>query len=307
MTNNISILMALMIAFVSIVACDQQDEIITDEIKTEVAEEEPTASKYDEKHPYGGWFCPDNLGGFPPMDIQNLGELNVISNRLPTKEETNNGTSLIHVDIEKYPDARPLDIDLPRLAWSYSGHIERNELVIVIQAIVVGEDTVVGFRYPTGGNGSAWLAEVTFLSDQEVDEIGSTPFVHLTSEVNASKEEIWKAFTGTAFAQKLGERFDQKEFFESEWTADSKAHLNYDADGKKGIGIVFNFWGNVYMQIDYDFNGFHFSEKLLIMENAEEGTTEIQLVSGPYPDDFEAQQVNWTNWPDEVKELSEGS
>ena len=41
-----------------------------------------------------------------------------------------------------------------------------DELIIVIQAIVVQEDTVVGYRFANGGNGSDWLKE--FLSMQKV-------------------------------------------------------------------------------------------------------------------------------------------
>ena len=67
-------------------------------------------------HNYGGWYCPDNLNGFPAVDLLNWKNVPVVNGRLATKEETQNGTSLIFVDTAKYPDARPLDIEMPNYA-----------------------------------------------------------------------------------------------------------------------------------------------------------------------------------------------
>ena len=53
----------------SFVACSQNkktDDTINEEVlnqKSEVIHTEP--------HKYGGWYCPDNLNGFPPVDITN--------------------------------------------------------------------------------------------------------------------------------------------------------------------------------------------------------------------------------------------
>jgi len=109
---------------------------------------------------------------------------------LPTKEETRNGTSLMYFDTTKTPSARPLDMTVPRLARYYSEYTKKNELVIVIQAVEVEKDTVVGFRYLNGGNGSAWFGEVNFVSDNEIDNLGATPFVSFNSELDAPKEKV---------------------------------------------------------------------------------------------------------------------
>ena len=49
------------------VSCSSQD---TGKEQSEPTKEEavPTASKTDEPHRYGGWYCPDNFG-FVPVDI----------------------------------------------------------------------------------------------------------------------------------------------------------------------------------------------------------------------------------------------
>jgi hypothetical protein len=261
-------------------------------------------SKKEEPHRYGGWFCPDNFG-FVPVDIQNLDEVPAIADRLPTEQELQDNMSLINVDTEKYPDARALEMDLPRVAQIYSNHNGMNELIIVIQAIVVQEDTVVGYRFPNGGNGSAWMSDVTFLSEDDVAAMGPRPFYYSKTVVNASTEDIWKAIGKTDYFKQLGEKFDKKEFFTSDWDAETKAHLDLDIEGEKAVGYVGMVYGNYYLQIDYDRDGFHYSEKLMMSENQEENTTEFFVASGPYSENFSNQKSIWDGWVREVKAASE--
>ena len=258
-----------------------------------------------EPHRYGGWFCPDNFG-FVPVDVQKLDEVPAISNRLPTQEELSNNMSLINVDKEKHPDARALEMELPRVARIYSNHNDMNELIIVIQAIIVNEDTVVGYRFPNGGNGSAWLSDVSFLSDKEVSDLGSLPFFYSKTVMNASKEEIWNAISKTEYFKTLGKQFDKEDFFSSEWTAESRAHLSTETKDLKAVGFVGTLFGNAYLHIDYDKDGFHYSEKLLMIENHENDTTELFFASGPFPENYKAQKTNLNNWIQSIKKASEG-
>ena len=213
-------------------ACDQNEE----KVEKQDAQPENTVTvvnNHDEPHPYGGWYCPDNFGGFPPVDIQDLKSIPVITDRLPTQEETGKGWSLIFVDTTKYPDAKPLKMDLPRLARTFTQHNGMNELIIVIQAVIIGSDTIVGYRFPNGGNGSARIGEVTFLSEYETQQLGSKPIVYDHLEINASTTEIWKAITSTRYAKDLGVKFDQQDFFESEWTDNSRANLEYFSENER--------------------------------------------------------------------------
>lgn len=263
-----------------------------------------TQETYQEPHQYGGWYCPDNFG-FEPIDIQELRHLAVVSHRLPTREETQNGTSLIYIDTVKHPDAHALDINLPRVARIYSEHNGLNELIIVIQAVVIGNDSVVGYRFPNGGNGSAWLKQITFLSDKEVVALGPSPMVYQHATIKASKAAIWKAITRTDYAKQLGNRFNQQVFFLSDWKDDSELRLKDDSQGAKAIGSVSTFWGNLYLQIDYDYSGFHYSEKMLVYENTENNTSELHFAAGPFPNDFALQNHAWQQWLEQVKRLSE--
>jgi hypothetical protein len=44
---------------------------------------------------------------------------------------------------------------------------------------------------------------------------------------------------------------------------------------------------------------------MLVLENAENNTAQLHMVSGPYPEGVEAQRVVWKNWLQEVKGWSE--
>jgi hypothetical protein len=255
-------------------------------------------------HPYGGWYCPDNLNGFPPVNVKELATVPAVNGRMPTKEETQNGTSLMFFDPSEYPTAKPLDMILPRLAYYDSDITNQTELIIVIQAVHVDRDTVVGFRYINGGNGTSWYNEVDFLTDSEVAELGATPFVFLEAEINAPKEKIWAAITKTEYAKNLGEYFGKEEFFETEWSADSRVDLNYDMVTEKANGIVMTLFGNIYLQIDYMKNDHQSVEKILLMDSEDRTSGKIQLVFGPYPED-NGQQAKWENWLQEVKAVSE--
>lgn len=300
------VLSALLMGCIWYASCGQNEIIDKQEIST--AEEMETDKQTERPmHRYGGWYCPDNLGGFPPIDIREFRSIPVITDRLPTEEEARSGRSLMFFDTQKIPEAKPLEIGLPRVAKVYSRHTEMDELVIIIQAAVAKTDSVVGFRYPSGGNGTAWLQDVTFLSDEEVESIAPSPYVHSDLEISASKQEIWDAITSTAHIKELAEKFDENAFFASTWNDESQAHLYLNTLEVRARGIVMLLFGNLYMQVDYDYNGFHFTEKLLLIEDPDEQTAQLQIVSGPYPKDIETERITWGSWLKEVKELSEAN
>jgi hypothetical protein len=303
---NAKTLLLSLTSFLVFVACAQQEnKSNTETVEPADKAIEVAEKRHHEPHPYGGWYCPDNLNGFPPVDIQELDKIPVVEGRLPSEEEARNGMSLIYVDTEKYLNARALDIDLPQLATIYSEHSDMEELVIIIQAIVIDEDTIVGYRFPNGGNGSAWIDQVSFLNPDDVAGFGSRPFVFEKANIEATTQDIWGAFTETVYARQLGERFNKEAFFASEWTNHSMARLEYKTLGEKAKGIVANVFGSLYLQIDYDLNGFHFAEKFLILEDDASGTSEVLLVSGPYRENFETYQRDWQTWLAELTAESE--
>ncbi len=38
-------------------------------------------------HPYGGWYCPDNLYGFPPVNAAELASVPAVNGRMPKKKK----------------------------------------------------------------------------------------------------------------------------------------------------------------------------------------------------------------------------
>ena len=64
-------------------------------------------------------------------------------------------------------------------------------------------------------------------------------------------------------------------------------------------------FGSLYLHIDYDFEGRHYTEKLLILEDSETKTSELHIVSGPIPENFELKKDEWLNWLTKVKTTSE--
>ncbi|MBT8232200.1 MAG: hypothetical protein HKO66_00010 [Saprospiraceae bacterium] len=256
-----------------------------------------------EPHRYGGWYCPDNLGGFPAVDIRDWEMVPVVNGRMPTKEETQNGTSLIFVDAEKYPNAKPLDMNMPQMARYYNGQSNTKELIIIIQAVNVDNDSIVGFRYLNGGNGSARLDEVELLSDDEIHNIPSSQFVRHDITINATQDEIWKVMTDPENAKKLQSTFDKNNKLNADWRSKSNVNYNYPKSGFSTSAYARKLFGNFYVQNTYFAN---YDEKFLLLENQETKTTTLKISCGPFRDNYEEQSRVLMAWATKIKDLSEG-
>ncbi len=286
---------------ISLLSCAQEEKIAEPK-KVSVSEEILIAKANNHRmpHPYGGWYCPDNFG-FKPVNIQELDQVPAIHDRLPTKEEASNGTSLIYVDSSKYPDAFPLEMELPRLAKIYNPYKEMSELIIVIQAIVIGEDTILGYRFPSGGNGSAWIGQVSFLSKNAVDEMGHQPMIYKKSTLKGKREDVWSYFTKSKYAKDLGIKFNEVSFFSSEWTGDSRRQLKIDNEYVQAKGWIANHYGCIYMQLDYLIQGEQYTEKMLICDSEEEGYSDLHFAAGPFFSGMEKEEKKWSMLVEEIE------
>lgn len=270
----------------------------------DASEEVETERKKRPPHPYGGWYCPDNFG-FEPVDVSQLQLIEAISHRLPTEEELKDHKSLIKVDLKEHPNAKALDMDLPRVARVYSNANGIYELAIIIQALVVDADTIVGYRFVNGGNGSGWYSDVEFLSESEVAKMGARPFFYGKSTVKASKEDIWRVMCRSDYARGLAEKFNQQFLFFAEWDAVDQAHLEFESEEEVANGFIGTVFGNAYLHIDYMRGDLHYSEKMLLLEDAESGNTEIFFAAGPFPNNSESKQTEWQQWFDALANNSE--
>ena len=285
-------------------SCLQNNKTV-ENTKVEKPKEKVNIAK-QEPHNYGGWYCPDNLNGFPAVDISNWENVAVVNGRLPNKEETQNGTSLIFVDTEKYPDAKPLDLKMPKLGKFYNEHSKKEELIIVIQAVKIGDDSVVGFRYLNGGNGSARLNEVRFLSNTEIKALSPTRFVTLSVQINTTQNKIWDVLTKPEYYKTLQAIFDSEGALIEGANTASKVNFKHLSGGEVTSEFAANLYGNHYIQIDSELGDSQYVEKFLLLDNEDTKTTELKIVCGPYSDgDFESQKDILNRWALKVKELSE--
>lgn len=138
-------------------------------------------------HSFMAWDCPDNLA-FPRIELKDWQKVRVVNGRMPTYEEAQNGTSLLYIDKEVKPelkDVEPYKMTLPKLAYFTNPRTKQKEVVIVIQLVQFKDYVWAGLRYVSGGNASAIMSELQFLTDEEVKkEIEKSEQNKTTGELN---------------------------------------------------------------------------------------------------------------------------
>ncbi len=114
--------------------------------------------------------CPDSRF-FPPVDINDWHKVPVVTGRLPRYAETMNGTAIAHYGEKANDKVKPYNMSLPRLAYYNNPQTGKETLVIVIQVTQTATDTVVGYRYLTGGCGGSAFYRFHFLTKEEVKKV----------------------------------------------------------------------------------------------------------------------------------------
>lgn len=279
-----------------IASCSQSCNSSKDNL---VEAKKQNCSTKKEPHRYGGWYCPDNLNGFPPVDIANWKNVPVVNGRMPTKEETQNGTSLIFVDLEKYPNAKPLGITMPKLASIFNHSSNREELIIVIQAVNIDNDSIVGFRYLNGGNGSGRLNDVKFITYKEIEDMPQFRFLTQSIKIKASQDSIWKVLTHPEYSKSLREICGEN-YTSSVYVA-KNVNYHFENSGTLTASYADKLYGNFYIQNDYQ----RYNEKFFLSEDQETKETELKIVAGPFGHEFDVQKSILNKWAQKVKELSE--
>ncbi|MCX6292254.1 MAG: hypothetical protein NT126_10890 [Bacteroidetes bacterium] len=161
----------LVISLLLILSCNDQAG------KTEKSNASYTPNEYNNTKGYWEngkiiteFNCPDDKS-YPPVDLKSWDKIPVVNGRLPTYEETMNGTSIHHYGEKANPDVKPYSLTLPKLAYHRNPMTNMDELVVVIQIVQTAEDTIVGFRYLTGGCGGSLFHDYRFLTDEEVKKV----------------------------------------------------------------------------------------------------------------------------------------
>ena len=257
-----------------------------------------STSKTSSKHNYGGWYCPDNLNGFPAVNLTEWSKVPVINGRLPTKEETQTEASLIYIDTMEHPNAKPLEAAMPKLAKYYNEHTKKEELVIIIQALEIGSDSIVGFRYLNGGNGSARYNEVSFCDPEMIDHLTLKKFVTIDVKITgALQDSVWEVITNPIYLNRLyPDEEIQRQI--TPFVADNSV-VNYVYAPVSNLYSSYGDkpYGNFYIQRDYLLNNESYVEKFLLLENQFENYTELQITCGPYSlEEYEQQKAVLEKW-----------
>lgn len=227
----------------------------------------------------------------------------MIRNRFPSKEETQTEASLIFVDTLEYPNSRILDINLPKLARYYNRNTKRSEYVILIQAFRVNTDSIVGFRYLNGGNGSAHLAEVTPLKDAEIDSILQSKFVSIDLTIKGTEEKVWKVLTDINYSKTFTFLKEKDHNIPENWRDSTNFNFYYANSGQSLSHFAQKHYGNFYLQNDY--SNMNYTEKIFLKLNVSEGTCTMKLVFGPFHSDYNSQRKRIIDWKASVKFMSE--
>lgn len=178
----------IVISLVLILSCS--DKMIT-EIGNYNFREEPNDTNYTTVDTRGytendeiitRFDCPDSRF-FLPIDIKLWDKIEVVNGRLPTYKETLNGKSIHTYAGKRSPAVKPYNITLPKLAYYAHGPkkmvLDSNtrqikelpEVVVVVQVVQTAYDTIVGYRYLTGGVGGSLFRDFHFLTDEEVKKV----------------------------------------------------------------------------------------------------------------------------------------
>ncbi|MGZ3863584.1 MAG: hypothetical protein ACXVPN_09195 [Bacteroidia bacterium] len=112
--------------------------------------------------------CPDSRF-FPPIDLKAWEKTPVVNGRLPTYEETIRGISIHTYGGKSNPDVKPYNMALPKLAYVKNPYTKLEEVVVVIQIVQTKKDTLVGYRYLSGGVGGSYFRNFKFLTSEEVN------------------------------------------------------------------------------------------------------------------------------------------
>lgn len=257
-----------------------------------------------EAHRYGGWYCPDNLNTYPAVNLADWNKVPVVEGRLPTEEEARGEASLILVDTEKYPNAKALNTPLPQLAKYHNPYTNREDVIIIIQAIKIQEDSIVGFRFLNGGNGSARLNEVQFITQENARTMIGGKFVQHELKIKAADSTVWSLMTAPENATLMQITFDPQNKLAANWR--SEAQLNYyyaSKDQLVNTHISDNFWGNCYVQNDFKQN--LYTEKFFLIREKDKSFCTLKIVCGPYLDDYPLQEKILLNWAKRIKDLGE--
>lgn len=96
------------------------------------------------------------------INLENWADTPHVTGRLATVSDVNSGAATFVIDGQGQ-EHKPLNIQIPALAFHIDGDTKEKTPVVVIQAEEVGEQKIVGIKYLDGSDGVCTLSELRFV------------------------------------------------------------------------------------------------------------------------------------------------
>jgi|GEM_PF-1297913 len=145
--------------------------------------------------------------------------------------------------------------------------------------------------------------ETTTQRAEVVDtSIDSLRQLSLALNIPASNKDVWNVITSSKHAKTLGNMFVEGAWVESDWQLGSDVHFKFKPDKVISTGKITSLTEGRYIQVDYNFSGFAYTEKYSIFPK-EDGSS-LMIQAGPYGEDFADQKIVWKKWLNKARELS---
>lgn len=143
------------------------------------------------------------------------------------------------------------------------------------------------------------------METKEIQAERVTSFVSEQVNIEANRSNIWKVLTDSTYAKTLAADLGDGVYKDSDWVRDAKVYNKNLLGVTLSVGKLTAIWPEMYIQMDYKFNGQHFVEKVFLHQREQDGFTTMQFVAGPYGEDFENRKLYWEKYLTQLKVLSE--
>jgi hypothetical protein len=100
------------------------------------------------------------------IDLENWTDTPHVSGRLATESDVNSGAATFVIDGQG-EEHKPLNIQIPALAFQIDLDTKEKTPVILIQGELVGEQQIVGIKYLDGTDGVCTLSELEFVESPD--------------------------------------------------------------------------------------------------------------------------------------------
>lgn len=104
---------------------------------------------------------------FGPIELSDWESTPHVKGTLASQLDIDEGRAVFLIDPEG-GEHKPLEIEIPSLAHITDEESNKQIKVVVIQGEKIGESSIVGIRYLSGGDGVCMLEELDFIDNEKI-------------------------------------------------------------------------------------------------------------------------------------------